>query len=349
MVENETNFTHILEALANYNESFPPRMLRSFSDLSPLHLRELKKIWPTLKRERKVSLLEDLETVAESDTLVSFDELAKMSLTDGDPAVRVLSIRLLWECEEARLIPIFTEMMHSDSAEDVRAAAASALGKFVYLGELETISDALRISSLQNLIDVVIGEDLPMVRRRALESLGYSSHSKVPGLIQQALEQEDTQWLTSALYAIGRSADDKWSEIVLRYLNSPDSEVLFEAVRAAGELELEDARDVLFDLLENTAEDQELRFAIIWSLSQIGGKGVKQKFEEMVEKCTDDEEAEWLEKALENLELGGDLDSMEMMELDEDQTDSADDEETDDPYSDDDLLEESLDDDEYEN
>lgn len=349
MAENETNFTHILEALANYSEPFPPRMLRNFSDLSPLHLRELKGIWPALKRERKISLLEDLETVAESDMLVSFDELAKMSLSDADPAVRVLSIRLLWECEEARLIPIFTEMMLSDSAEDVRAAAASALGKFVYLGELESIPDALRISSLQNLFDVVTGEDLPMVRRRALESLGYSSHSKVPGLIQHALEQEDTQWLTSALYAIGRSADDKWSETVLQYLDSPDSEVLFEAVRAAGELELEDARDLLFEILENTTDDQELRFAIIWSLSQIGGKGVKQKFEEMAEKCTDDEEAEWLEKALENLELGGDLDSMEMLELDEDQNDSADDEETDDLYDDDDLLEESLDDDEYEN
>ena len=348
MAENETNFTHILEALTNYNQPFPPRMLRNFSDLTSLRLRELKAVWPALKRERKIALLEDLETVAESDTLVNFDELAKMSLSDEDPSLRVLSIRLLWECEESRLVPIFTEMMLSDPAEDVRAAAASALGKFVYLGELDAIPDALRISSLQNLFDVVSGEDLSMVRRRALESLGYSSHSKVPALIQNALAKEDTQWLTSALYAIGRSADEKWSEVVLSHLDSPDSEVKFEAVRAAGEITLEDAREPLFDILETANDDQELRFAVIWSLSQIGGQGVKRKLEEMVKRCTDDEEGEWLEKALENLELGGDLDSMEMLELDEDQIDSDEEEDLDD-YDEEDLPDEDIEDEEFEN
>ena len=318
MSEIASKFTHLLETLTNYDQPFPPGMLRDFSDLTPVNLHALKHAWPEIKRQRKISLLEDLETVAESDTLVNFDELAKMSLFDEDPAVRVLSIRLLWECEEAKLIPVFTEMMLSDPAEDVRAAAASALGKFVLLGELDAIPDNLSIANVQNLLDVVSGEDLPMVRRRALESLGFSCNPKVAEVIEKSAKQEDPQWITSALYAMARSADDRWSPYILEHLESPDGEVEFEAIRAAGELGIEEARDTLFDLLDQTTEDEDLRYALIWSLSQIGGESVKRKFEEMAKKCTDDEEAEWLEKALDNLELGGTLEEMEMLEFDPD-------------------------------
>jgi HEAT repeat protein len=316
MSETTTKFTHVIDALLDYDQPFPPRMLRSFSDLTPLQIHELKAVWPEISDERKISLLEDLENIEESDTLVCFDELAKFSITDSNPAVRVLSIRLLWDCEETRLISTYIEMMHSDPAEDVRAAAASALGKFVLMGELETISDSLRISSVQNLIDVVNGPDLPMVRRRALESLGYSGHPKVSEMILKASEEEDTQWIVSALYAMGRSGDENWANVILNHLESKDSEILFEAIRSAGELQLEEARDLLMDKLEEINDDPDMRIAIIWSLSQIGGDAVKKKLEELAEKCSDDDEAEWLEKALDNLELGGQLDSMEMIEFD---------------------------------
>ncbi|MHC1741175.1 MAG: HEAT repeat domain-containing protein [Anaerolineaceae bacterium] len=335
----KTKFIPVLEALTNYDQPFPPRLLRDFSDLSLTHLNELKSIWSEIKRERKISLLEDLETIAESDTLVNFDELAKMTINDEDPAVKVLSIRLLWECEETRLIPILTELMLSDPAEDVRAAAASALGKFVLLGELDSIPDSLRISSVQNLIDVTVGEDLPMVRRRALESLGFSSNPKVSELINWASTQEVIQWLTSAIYAMARSADDRWSNPVLDYLSSPDSEVKFEAVRAAGELGLEESRDTLLEMLNETVDDKELRFAIIWSLSQIGGENVKKTFDDLAEKCSDEEESEWLEKALENLEVGGQLESMDLLEYRDEEGNLSDSDDLEDFDDEDDLLE----------
>ena len=326
MSNTNSKFTEVLEALVNYDQPFPARFLRDFSDLTPLHIHDLKMVWPSVKPERKISLLEDLENVAESDTLVSIDEFAKMTLTDPDPAVRVLSIRLLWECEETRLISTFIEMMNSDPAEDVRAAAASAMGKYVLLGELESIPDQIRISLVQHLIDLVEGDDLPMVRRRALESLGYSSHPKASELIHNASEQTDSQWLTSALYAMARSADDKWSDIVISHLDSKDSEVLFEAVRAAGELELEEARDILIDKLDKTTDDADLRLAIIWSLSQIGGDIVKKKFDELAEKCTDEEEAEWLEKAIDNIELGEPIENMGLIDFDAKKSDFESDE-----------------------
>ena len=45
------------------------------------------------------------------------------------------------------------------------------------------------------------------------------------------------------------------------------------------------------------------------------GEGIKQKFEDMSDKSTDEEEIEWLEKGLDNLELSGSLGPMEMLDL----------------------------------
>lgn len=313
MTDIKIKFDEVVSALLDTEHTFPSKYWRRFSDLSRSDLVSLIKIWPEIDRDRKVALFEDLEHVAESDTLVNFDEFAKVGLADPDPAVKVLAIRSLWENEDHHLVPILTDLMMGDPAEDVRAAAASALGKFVYLGELENIPESIRISNIQNLLDVVNGEDLPMVRRRALEALGFSSHPKIPEIIQKAISQDDSQWITSALYAIGRSADEQWSAHVMEHLNSPDNEIEFEAIRAAGELSVDEARDPLLDKLEETTDDAEKRYAIIWALSLIGGDGVKEKFEDLLEKSDDEEELEWLEKGLDNLELGNDLDNMGMM------------------------------------
>jgi len=316
MPDENLKFDSIIAALKDLTQPFPSRMLRSFSDLSRKDLRTLEGLWSEIDPIRKLSLFEDLESIAEKDTLVNFDEFAKLGLADEDPAIRVMAIRLLWECEEPILIPIFVEMLLSDGVEDVRAAAASALGKYVYLGELDSIADHLKISVVQNLLDVVSGDDLPLVRRNALESLGYSSNAKVPRLILQALESEDNLWKQSALCAISRSADEQWSDTVIHYLSNSESELKFEAVRAAGELELSEARDILLQILEENEDDLELRYASIWALSQIGGEGIKEIFEEMIKKSDDEEEINWLEKGLENLDLGGDLDKMGLFNFD---------------------------------
>lgn len=313
MTDIKIKIDEVINALLDKEHPFPTKYWRRFSDLSRSDLSSLIKVWPEIDRDRKVALFEDLENVAESDTLVNFDELAKVGLADPDPAVKVLAIRALWENEDHHLVPILTELMMGDPAEDVRAAAAFALGKFVYLGELESIPDAIRISNVQNLLDVLNSEDLPMVRRRALESLGFSSHPKVPEMIHKALNSNDSQWITSALYAIGRSADEQWSSFVMEHLKSADSDIEFEAIRAAGELAVDDARDVLLDKLEETDDDMEKRYAIIWALSLIGGDAVKEIFADLLENSEDEEEIEWIEKGLDNLELGSDLDNMSMM------------------------------------
>ena len=74
-------------------------------------------------------------------------------------------------------------------------------------------------------------------------------------------------------------------------------------------MELSSAREQLLSLLEEETEDDEIRLALIWSLSQIGGEEVKEKLDELLKNPFSDDEAEWIEKAMENLDISssGDL------------------------------------------
>jgi hypothetical protein len=97
--------------------------------------------------------------------------------------------------------------------------------------------------------------------------------------------------------------------------------VQIEAVRAAGQLELGSAREELLKILEDFADlDVDLKAALVWSLSQIGGDGVQEALDQLYDETEDDDEAEYIEAALDNLQFtdsGGDL-TMMGLPVDED-------------------------------
>lgn len=315
---NETKpFSTVITALLNESEPFPAKLLHRFSDIETSDLKSVLEAWPRVSTRRKEALLEDLEDLAEADTLMSFDDLARSLLGDADPKVRIHAIQLLWECDDRKLVSTFLEMLSGDESPEVRAAAASALGLFIYKGELEEIPSETLHEVEEALLEAHrTGESL-LIRLRALEALGASSREEIPGLIEAAYARRDEQWLVSALHAMGRSGDDQWKKKVLAQFQNPDDEVRSEAFHAAGELELSLARLPLLDQLEDE-EDLELRREIIWALSRIGGAGVRQKLEELLDGETDDEEAGFLEEALDNLLFTEDLNQFEMFDYDPD-------------------------------
>jgi HEAT repeat protein len=317
----QIDFTELLTSLQDLDHPFPPKLIRGFSDLSSHQLKKLLPIWVTLPSHRKISLLEDLEEILEKDTLVCFDQLAIAVISDPDPRVRILAIRLLWEYEDPKIISTVIDMMLEDSEEAVRAIAANYLGKFVYLGELESIPDTYKISVVRNLLEVLAGEDLPQVKHRALESLGYSSHPKVTSLINSALNSGDLLWVSAALAAISHSADETWEPQVLENIQSSEHEIQFEAVRAAGELELTSAVDPLAAILEEDDSDPEIRLAAIWSLSQIGGDFARDILQSLAETTEDEDELEILESAMDNLNSGLESPNYKLMDFDPDSED----------------------------
>ena len=236
-------------------------------------------------------------------------------LKDADPQVRIRAIRLLWENEDAKLAPIFIKMMIEDEDPEVRAAAANALGLFVYLGELDKISAELHHRIEDALLAAATKSKEMLVRRRALESLGYSGRAEVIPLIESAYRDKDTDWLVSALFAMGRSSDERWKKQVLSKLHASDEDVRSEAIHAAGELELASARPILLDSLEDE-EDLETRRELIWALAKIGGEGVRSRLEELLEIEEDDEEADFIEEAMDTLSFSEDMAQFDLFGID---------------------------------
>jgi HEAT repeat protein len=310
-------FQTVVEALLDNGTTFPPRYLHRFSDIAPADLTHLLKVWPQIATKRKHTLLEDLEELAETDTLTSFDDMARPLLKDADPQVRIRAIRLLWESENTKLVPIFLKIMNEDPDAEARAAAANALGLFVYQGELEKIPAELHHQIEDALLKVLGSSKDVLVRRRALESLGYSGREEVIPLIEAAFHDKNPDWVVSSLFAMGRSSDERWKKQVLAKLHDPDDDIRSEAIHAAGELELASARPILLDTLEDE-EDLELRRELIWSLSKIGGEGVRAKLEEILEAEEDDEEADFIEEAMDNLSFTEDMSQFDLFDLNPD-------------------------------
>ena len=318
-------FNQVISALLDNDSPFSPTYLHRFSDINPEDLAELKKAWPQVSPQRREAVLEDLEELAESDTLVNFDDFSRSVLDDPNPRARAAAIRLLWECEDTRLVPVFIRMMEHDDDLVVRASAATAIGLFIYLGELEEISDTVLKKVEESLLTTVASQDPALVRRRALESLGFSSRPEIPPIIKKAYEDGDKEWLASALFAMGRSADSRWERSVLDKLEDSDTDVQLEAVRAAGALELESARQELLELLASDTEtDEEITAAAIWSLSQIGGGNVRDALEALLDHTDDDDLAEYIEQALDNLNFTEEFPAFSMLDFDPQDKDKLD-------------------------
>lgn len=309
----EISFDEVIAALRDESNPFPARYLYRLSGLEGEELGLLTRIWPDLSAPRRLGLLEDLEMLAESNTVLFFDSVNRVALGDEDARIRLTAVRSLWPSEQPALVPKLFELLDQDENNDVRAQAAAALGRFVYLGEVGKIPEVTLKKIEERLMDAVSSDEDELVQRRALESLGYSSRSEIPDLIEEAYESDDDEWIASALFAMGRSADDRWAPLVIERLDDSNVEVSREAAKAAGELELGEALPRLVDLLQD--EDSELRLAAAWSLSQIGGNGASDALEEMLERTEDEDEIDLIENAIENLTLTHELSDLNLLDF----------------------------------
>ena len=311
MTTEPLSFQKVLDSLVESNKEFPQRYLREFSDIGTLELKALLDVWPRVGLSRKLSLLDGLSALADTDTLVSFDDFARALLTDPDPQVRTRAIRLLSENEAVDLVPSYLDMLKNDPDIGVRTEAARVLNLYVDLGELEEISESIHRQVEDALLISVTSEDDVRVRRAALESLGYSSRPEVATLIESSFHREDPSWQSSALIAMGRSADERWSDEVTRSLINENNNIRKAAVQAAGELSLKSTRPLLLKML-GEEEDDSIMSAVIWSLSQIGGEDVRTYLENLLDQIEDDDQVAFLEEALDNLAFTEDLDRFDL-------------------------------------
>lgn len=310
------NFENVLKALGDQSKAFPERYLLLFSDLPPKDVSALMAQWPGLAKERKWELLGDLVKLYLNDNLVSFDALAAPLLSDPDERIRTQALRLLVDSDDIHLLPRLIDMAETDPVTDVRIRAVSLLGNFVELGELDEISSNFHQMAEDCLLRLTHSEP-PEVQRAALEAIGYSSRPEVETLIQSAYTRSEPKWVASALTAMGHSASERWEELVLSKMDDANTDIRRSAVRAAGELRIDVARQILLNLLDEE-DDDEIFASAVWSLSQIGGEDVRITLETLLDQAEEDDIIEYLQEALDNLDFAEQLNTFNMLSVDPD-------------------------------
>jgi HEAT repeat protein len=310
------NFENVLTALGDQSKAFPERYLPLLSDLPPKDVSALMAQWPELAKERKWELLDDLVKLYLNDSLVSFDALAAPLLSDPDERIRTQALRLLSDSDDIHLLPRLTDMAENDPAADVRIRAVSLLSSFVELGELDEIPSKSR-QMVEDCLLRVLRSELPDVQRAALEAVAYSSRPEVETLIQSAYIRSEPKWVASGLVAMGHSANERWEELVLSKLGDANTDIRRSAIRAAGELRIDVARQILLNLLDEE-DDDEIIALVVWSLSQIGGDDVRITLETLLDQAEDEDVIEYLEEALDNLDFTEQLNAFGMLSIDPD-------------------------------
>lgn len=314
----EITFQNVLDHLLDSKKDIPQNHLGYYSDLDPKSLQLFIDIWKSVKPERKILLLDALVSHLDSDSLVSYEEIGKALLDDSDSEVRARAIGLLSESNDPKLVDRFMDIFLNDVDLAPRLEAANILGEFVLLGELEELDAHTQQKIEDALISVIRSEDNPALRKRALESLGYSSREEMANIIESAYQRSDPTWVASSLKAMGRSHDNMWNENVVSKLLDDDPRIRYAATQAAGELEIEQASSIMLQMLEDEEEDDDVISAAIWSLSQIGGEDARVYILNLLENTEDEDTIEFLEDALENLDFNEELNDFELLNLDED-------------------------------
>lgn len=323
MKEEEKSFETVLEELF-HADPLPIAELYRLSDMQDEEWAAFVAGWTAVPDERRHALMRHLADIAEDNFLVDFTPIFAHNFQDALPEVRVAALDGLWDSTDLQLIAPITLLMQEDPAEEVRAAAAGALGHYVLLAEWGQLPERF----LPGLIDTLLAEydkveTAVSIRRVLLEGLGAANHPRVNTLIEEAYESGDQSLQMSAVFAMGNTADRRWTVTVLGEMESPYEDMRAEAARAAGTIGNSDFVPQLAELAYD--EDLAVRVAAVTSLGQIGGDEVQRILANML----DDPEVEEVDEVFEVVEeameeaamMAGDFNFVDFSFDDEDEED----------------------------
>jgi len=265
------SFEQAVASLADTETFLGEDLLSGLSSPSREQVAVFTQAMADIDLERQRQIVRALVSEGDSRFDVDFGDLLMAMLDSPDQEIRRVAVSGLWEAENPKLLEKLLHIARHDASNLVRAATVTALGRFVYEAEMLEIDEDVAESLRQMLMGLFHDptEDLD-VARRAVEALGFVNTEAVSEIIQQAYDHGHESMRQSALFAMGRSADGRWTRRVMKELGSQAAALRFEAVRAAGEIGVKRAVPRLIRLV--TEHDVEIRQAAILSLGQIGTK-----------------------------------------------------------------------------
>jgi HEAT repeat protein len=297
----------IEETVSSLSDSAKPLLSSKLAELSNLNAQELalfEKAWSDIEPKRRRQIMYRLVELAENNFELDFGDIFKKRLQDEDADVQSKAIEGLWESEETSLIDPLIKLLALENAEKVQATAATALGKFALLAELEKLRPQHKTKVCRALLAVIEDKSRTVeIKRRALEAAAPLSLPQLERAIAQAYKSGEPRLRISAIFAMGKNCDPRWLPILIKELASTDAEMRYEAAGACGELGEKEAAPYLSELTNDP--DVDVQLAAIQALGKIGGPEAK----DSLERClTDDSEVvqQAAELALDELEAGED-------------------------------------------
>lgn len=239
-----------------------------------------------MNRNHRMSKKDKLNWLADiADGLRPLDsrasKLVLRLLDDPDAQVRAEAVSCLWHTADPMWIEELLTKSQRDPDLDVRTRAISTLGHYIVDAEIELFSDtdsderALSESDVQRVVDFLFETAQNALlsvdeRRYSIEALAFLDDPEVDELIEWSYSQNDPRYRASALFAMGRGGNLRWTDHVLMEMHSANREVQYEAVRAAGELGLQEATEDLIRLVRGRGVEKALRLRAIYSLGEAG-------------------------------------------------------------------------------
>ena len=276
----------ILTELMDSEKPLADSWLVELSHLTPEETSLLEKAWPEVEPERRRQLMNRLAELAEANPKLDFDSIFRGRLSDQDDEVRSKAIEGLWESEDTSLINTFIDLLELDSSEAVQVAAAQTLGQFALMAEFDRLRADSKTRIGQTLLGIFNDEARSVtIRRRALESLAPLSLPETSPAIDQAYHDGDPELKTSAIYAMGKTCNPAWLDILLTEMESNEAETRYEVVQACGEIGDIEAVPRLTELIDDP--DSEVQLAAIQALGKIGGAEAKEYLEECLDNPND--------------------------------------------------------------
>jgi HEAT repeat protein len=306
----------VLDHISDKNTPLSPATLHMLSALGRKEMQLYAERWPLISVARRRQVIRNLVEIAEANFEVDFNSVFRLGLQDEDEEVRAQAIDGLWEDENPTVADSLLRILSTDPSITVRAGAATGLGRFVLLAELEELEEELGRRIVEALREVIgDSQEALEVRRRAVEAISFSGEEGTGELIQEAYHHPAERMRISAIFSMGRSADPDWGPTVTAELDSPNPELRFEAARACGELDLQEAVPRLIDLIVDL--DREVQQAAIYALGQIGGQEARRALQLC---CESDDEVIVLaaEDALDELEFASGIFEIPLWEQEED-------------------------------
>ena len=315
------NYEQIVNDLFDDEKEISVSVYYYLSDLPSEQLEKLKNSWLQIDEQRRETISRSMADIAENNYQVDFSPLAADMLNDPNAKVRLAALDMLWDTDKISLIQPIIDLMEKDEATTVRASAAGSLGHYLLMAQWGEISLDVEEPIAQALIKQITNLMTPLpVRRAALESVASAPLPEVQTYIRDAYESGVPEMELSAVFAMGRSADAIWLPIIQNELENEDTEMRAEAAKAAGIIGDSSFSDALAELARYD-DDLEVQIAAVHALGLIGNEVATNTLSAMADEVESDSLLDAVEEALEDMAMMGlDLD-LSLIDWDGDEDD----------------------------